>query len=223
MGIIFFLGTESALGARPFVTDDARLSPLGGCQLESWIRQKNNSHEFWMLPGCNPKGNFEVTMGLGYANKETYSKPTELVVQGKTLFRDLQPNNRAIGLALGRIFHSSVNSGSNLNGSSYVNLPISQSLNNDKHILHGNVGVVRNTGSNELKITWGLGSELSYSKRIQGVTELFGYSNDRPYLQVGARYSVLPNQLQFDATVGQQWNGFKDTHWISFGFRFTPQ
>ena len=59
----------SAQAARPFVTDDARLTAAGSCQLESWTRLNRaskpsaRSEEFWAFPACNPSGNFEVTLG----------------------------------------------------------------------------------------------------------------------------------------------------------------
>ena len=59
-----------AVAARPFVTDDARLTNAGSCQLESWARLYRDSHETWALPACNPTGNFEVTAGGGYARSD---------------------------------------------------------------------------------------------------------------------------------------------------------
>ena len=48
--------TLHAQAARPFVTDDARLTTAGSCQLESWIRICPESRESWAQPACNPGG-----------------------------------------------------------------------------------------------------------------------------------------------------------------------
>jgi hypothetical protein len=55
------------------------------------------------------------------------------------------------------------------------------------------------------------------------IAETFGDHKAKPYWQTGARYSLIPNQLQIDATVGQQYNGTSNMRWISFGLRFFPE
>jgi len=52
-----------AWAARPFMTDDARLTTGGSCQLETWSRRYSDRSEFWALPACNPTGNLEITAG----------------------------------------------------------------------------------------------------------------------------------------------------------------
>mgnify|MGYP000311272987 CR=1 FL=1 len=51
----------------------------------------------------------------------------------------------------------------------------------------------------------------------------FGDNKNNPYWQLGARYSVVPNFFQIDATTGRQFNGGVETRWISFGLRITPE
>ena len=41
-----------ALAARPFVTDDARLTTAQSCQLETWVRTYPDSREAWALPAA---------------------------------------------------------------------------------------------------------------------------------------------------------------------------
>ncbi len=68
MRSFFFLSAllhVPAKAARPFVTDDARLTTAGSCQLESWTRFYADSTEVWALPACNPTGNLELTLGVG--------------------------------------------------------------------------------------------------------------------------------------------------------------
>lgn len=64
---LFFLTCIKAYAARPFVTDDARLTTPKSCQLESWSRTYKNSTEIWALPACIVNGNLEITAGLGLA------------------------------------------------------------------------------------------------------------------------------------------------------------
>lgn len=83
-----------AEAARPFVTDDARLTTAGSCQLESWTRFYADSTEVWALPACNPTGNLELTLGGGRARYQdtSLSSSEDYVLQAKTLFRTLETN-----------------------------------------------------------------------------------------------------------------------------------
>ena len=214
--------TAQAFAARPFVTDDARLTTAGSCQLESWQRQYQNSREFWVLPACNLHGNFEVTMGAGYAQATASPSATDYVLQGKTLFQELSPNGWGWGLAVGKIAHPSINPGPNLLGNTYAYIPISRSFWDDEVIVHTNLGTLRDTATGTVNGTWGFGSEIKLTDRTLGIVEMFGDNHNRPYWQVGARYAVIPNLFQIDATVGKQWNGFSESRWFSVGIRFTP-
>lgn len=216
------LNPKNADAARPFVTDDARLTNDGSCQLESWSRQYKSSREFWALPACNLNGNFEVTMGVGYAKPNDLSSSTDYVVQGKTLYRELSTNDWGWGLAIGKIAHPSINPGPNLMGNTCAYVPISQSFRDDKIVLHTNLGVLRDTATGTVIGTWGVGSELKISERTLGIIEMFGDNHNKPYWQLGTRYSIVPNVFQVDATLGKQWNGLTESRWISIGLRFTP-
>ena len=89
---LFLLLPSLAFAARPFVTDDARLTTAGSCQLESWARIYPQSRELWMLPACNPGGNFEITAGAGMAHNDHAPRSDDYVLQAKTLFKPLESN-----------------------------------------------------------------------------------------------------------------------------------
>ena len=99
------MASTCSYAARPFVTDDARLTNAESCQLESWSRSYKTSHEFWVLPACNVAGNFEVTAGTGTATSPGQSSTNDSILQGKTLFRELSTNGWGWGLAFGRVNH----------------------------------------------------------------------------------------------------------------------
>jgi hypothetical protein len=42
-------------------------------------------------------------------------------------------------------------------------------------------------------------------------------------MQAGVRYNLIPGLFQLDTTAGSQLGGSRDTQWISFGLRFTPE
>ena len=68
--LLMLAAVADAHAARPFVTDDARLTTAGSCQLESWMRVYRQSEEIWALPACNPSGNLEFTVGGGKARND---------------------------------------------------------------------------------------------------------------------------------------------------------
>ena len=208
--------------ARPFVTDDARLTNAESCQLESWSRSYKTSHEFWVLPACNVAGNFEVTAGTGTATSSGQASTNDFILQGKTLFRELSPNGWGWGLAFGKVNHPDISPGPNLLGNTYAYIPVSFSTNNDQVIFHTNVGWLRDKATGEHRATWGLGSEIQATPRLLLIAESFGDHQNNPYWQIGARYAIVPNLFQIDTTIGRQFNGSMETRWISFGLRITP-
>lgn len=211
-----------AFAARPFVTDDARLTTAGSCQLESWMRIYPDSKELWALPACNPTGNLEFTVGGGRARHDDAPATSDYVFQAKTLFRPLETNDWGIGFAVGTIRHPEINPGPNMLGNTYAYIPLSVSLNDDKVILHANLGWLKDKASGQNNLSWGVGGEFKLHARLLGIAETFGDNRSMSYGQVGVRYSVRPDLFQVDATIGQQLSGPGKNHWLSFGIRYTP-
>ncbi len=211
-----------AFAARPFVTDDARLTTAGSCQLESWMRIYPDSKELWALPACNPTGNLEFTVGGGRARHDDAPATSDNVFQAQTLFRPLETNDWGIGFAVGTNRHPEINPGPNMLGNTYAYIPLSGSLNDDKVILHANLGWLKDKASGQNNLSWGVGGEFKLHARLLGIAETFGDNRSMSYGQVGVRYSVRPDLFQVDATIGQQLSGPGKNHWVSFGIRYTP-
>lgn len=219
-GCTLLCGTSYA--ARPFVTDDARLTTAGSCQLESWSRVYRDSVELWALPACNPFGNLEITAGIGVAKSDRQSGTSDQVYQLKTLFRPLVANDWGIGLAVGTVRHPAVNPGPNQFGNTYAYIPFSMSFADNRLVLHVNVGLLRDRRSERNSTTWGVGAEIKLAERWLGIVETFGDNHEKPLWQFGARYSIVPDRVQIDATLGHQFSGEVAERWFSFGLRLTP-
>lgn len=217
------LAGTPAHAARPFVTDDARLTTAGSCQVESWMRIYPDSRELWALPACNPGGNFEVTFGGGYAKHDSESGTADYVLQAKTLIRPLTSNDWGLGLAAGTVRHPEIHPGPNQLGNTYAYVPFSVSFADDAVVVHANLGWLRDRDSQRDALTWGIGGEFRLNERLIGIAEAFGDNHDQPFWQTGLRYAILPDLLQVDATVGQRFGGTSEERWISFGVRFTPE
>ncbi len=206
----------AAHAARPMITDDARTVDAKACQVESWVRTNQGNKEYWALPACNFTGNLELTLGGARTADATGTSTTDIVLQGKTLFKPMDTNGWGIGLALGAIKHPG-------NGRSvsdlYGYVPTSFSFRDDKFFLHTNVGVLRNQVTSTTRITWGLGSETQLGERTWLIAEAFQQQEGRPFFQAGVRYWIVPNRVQIDATLGNRFGSRTDERWFSIGLR----
>lgn len=208
--------------ARPFVTDDARLTTGGSCQLESWTRIYSTSQEVWALPACNPFGNLEFTVGGGRSFVSDVSSD-DYLFQAKTLLRPLTTNSWGWGLAVGTIQHPEITPGPNMFGNIYAYIPASMSFYDDNLITHMNLGWLKDKATGFDIMSWGLGNEIKLLPRLLGIAEIYGDNQAMSYGQIGFRYSIVPDIFQVDATIGQQLSGSGDSQWYSFGIRYTPE
>lgn len=211
----FLLLPLAAGAARPMITDDARLTDAGACQVESWVHRQHGQREWWALPACNPGGNFELTLGGGLAWADGRQQSGALVVQGKTLFKPLATNGYGIGLAAGY----AAQPGSAHAGNPYFYVPTSFSLADDRVVFHTNLGYTRRHENREHRLTWGLGSEIQLTPRAWLIAESYGQDEGKPFVQAGLRYWIVPGHLQVDATYGTRLGRGGEENWLSLGLR----
>lgn len=220
--LLILLVPLSTYAARPLVTDDARLTKSGSCQVESWVKTYSGGNEFWALPACNPFGNFEVTLGTAISKQKNEPTTDDYIFQAKTLFKELSDGGWGMGMAIGTAQHENkLYPGPNGIGSTYVYFPISHSFLDDKLITHVNLGYIHYKHSSQESVTWGLGGEYKLKDNLLYVLESFGDHRTSAYAQTGLRYSIVPDILQVDTTVGRQFNTDNST-WLSIGVRYTP-
>ncbi|MDE2598756.1 MAG: hypothetical protein KGL40_03930 [Rhodocyclaceae bacterium] len=207
--------SPSAQAARPMVTDDARIVDDKSCQLESWVKTRRDSEEYWALPSCNFSGNLELALGGASTRANGESRTSDVVLQGKTLFKTLEPNGWAWGLTAGIAHHPDL--AREMIGDIYAYIPASFSFRDDKVVLHTNLGWARTQDKHHDAMLWGLGSEVEMTSRTWLIAEIYGENQGNPYYQIGLRHWVVPNRVQVDATYGNRNNG--GDNWISIGLR----
>ncbi len=202
------------------ITDDARLTDAGACQVESWAHLHGKEREFWALPACNPGGNFELTLGGALAFSDGERQSSAFVVQGKTLLKPLETNGYGIGFAAGYAKQP----GSEASGSPYFYIPVSFSFADDRVVIHTNIGDLNERESHSHRLTWGIGSELQTSERLYIIAESYGQDKSNAYFQTGLRYWIVPGHIQVDTTYGSQFGHVHDKYWVSIGLRLiTPR
>jgi len=202
--------------ARPMVTDDARIVDGKSCQLESWIKRNRDSSEYWALPACNFSGNLELTLGGAFTRGDDISQTSDVVLQGKTLFRPLQSNGWGSGLVFGADRHPAERASG---FDAYVYSPNSFSFADDRFVLHVDAGWLRSQVSHEGRATWGVGSETQLTERTWFIAETFSQTESKPSYQLGLRHWLVQDRLQIDTTYGDRFGGRGAAQWFSVGLR----
>ena len=205
----------AAHGARPFVTDDARIVEPGGYQIETFIKRQHTfgEREFWFLPAHTPGSNVELTLGGIWVSQplEEDTGRRTLVAQAKTLLRKLETNGTGFALTLGALRQSG-------NTNPYVNGIASFSLADDRVVIHSNLGARRDAEEAITRGTWGLGTEIPLNPRLIGIGEIYGERGQSPTRHVGLRFWAVPNRVQIDSTLGQQY-GYPERRFHTIGLR----
>jgi hypothetical protein len=215
--ILLCFSTANSFAARPLITDDARIIDPQSCQLESWAKASKNTEEYWALPACNPLGFFELTLGGSKFQGDDAVGSADRVIQAKTVFRQLKPNDWSIGLALGRASH--LYKSEERHHDTYGYIPITWSFDDDQKFLHLNLGAVKRQFDPTLRKTWGLGAELEITPRTFLIGETFGVDGAKPSYQAGVRHWFIPNKFQVDLTTGSKSQYTSDSRWFSIGIR----
>ena len=218
--IALLLAAPAAQAARPFVTDDARVVDPGGCQIETFYKRQREfrERELWLLPACNPWGTVELSLGAVYVDSTQPGDSRAVLAQGKVLLKALESGGSgyALTLGVGRVQPFQAQPATN----PYFNGIGSFSLFGDRIVVHSNLGAVRDRQSDLTRGTWGLGAELLLlAPRVYGILEQYGQRKDKPTLHTGLRIWIVPNRMQFDATVGQQHAAPLDRRFSTIGLR----
>ena len=216
--------------ARPYFTDDARITPGGGCQVESWVqhhRPAGGGTELWALPACNPGGNLEITAGLNRLPSEG-GQPWNgnALVQVKTLLRSLDT-----GIGTGFAAGATARTGGPSNASSPSALSSAYAYNvtsiafaDEAFVLLTLAGIKRDRETQRTIALWGVGSETRLFRRgdqeLLLAAEVYGSDRGSPSWQGGFRFWVVKEKVQVDAVVGRQIGSHDiDRSWWSIGVR----
>ena len=209
--LVSALGTPAAYAGRPMVVDDAAIVGAGNCQLESWMQDNPNSREYWAVPACNVGGNLEVAFG-GARITGAQGGYIAGVVQGKTLFKPLERNGWGTGLVFGNQFSRATG----VVGDLYVSAPISFSFQDDRLLVHANLGWLREKNAARDVATWGVGAETRLSKRTTLTSETFGQQRGKTFVQLGLKHWLVIDRVQLDATYGNRVGG-RPERFVSLG------
>lgn len=199
---------------RPMIVEDATILAPNACQLESWMQDSRGSTEYWAVPACNFTGNLELALG-GARLADDAGHTTVSTIQGKSILRALQKNGWGTAIVIDAERRTSGNTGAidNLYGSGIVSF----SFSDDRTLIHTNLGARRSLDEHRTYLTWGIGQETKLSERISMTAEIFGEQRGKRFYQFGARYAVVPEKVQVDASYGNRFPSRSYQQWISVG------
>jgi hypothetical protein len=190
------LAGGAAHAGRPMVADDAAIVPAGECQVEAWREHHPGNTQYWAAPHCNFGGNWELIAGAGSLDPGPSRGSTGALLAAKTVFRELKPNDWALGLSLADQVAPG-GAGSTV----AISVPLTLSLLDDRLHIDLNGGWMHQrrfrTGA-----TWAAGAEWSASDRIGLTLETYGFG--RAYAQAGLRVVTLDGKVVLDAALGDR-------------------
>lgn len=204
--LLLTLCAPAAQAGRPMAADDAAILDPRQCQLETWAQHGKAQNEYWTAPACNFGGGWELAAGAGRArNLAGGGQDTLSLLQAKTLLRAPQDDGWGVGLVLAGQWRAGASSNRDLS----LNLPLSVELAGDRAILHANLGWLRLRGQQEpasprLQRSWALGLELAAGERAAFTAEAYGRQRAGSYMQLGARYSLIPGRADIDIAYGDR-------------------
>ncbi|WP_373991257.1 hypothetical protein [Duganella sp. BuS-21] len=201
-----------AHAGRPMVVDDAAIVAANSCQLETWVQKNRDSTEYWAVPACNFTGNLEAALGAARV-KDGAGQYSLAVLQGKTVFKPLVTNGWGVGLVFGNQFKP----GDSLSGDTYASVPVSFSFQDDRFLMHANVGLLREKATKRRGKTWGVGSELQLNEQTGLTSEIFSQQRGRPLFQIGVRHWIVTDRVQLDASYGARLGGGSAERFLSVG------
>jgi hypothetical protein len=207
-------------GARPMVTDDARIVDAKACQVEAWVRRNRDSTESWALPACNPLGGFELTFGGARTREGGTGAFTDELLQVKTILRPLDERGLGVGIAAGTLRRPHRESARGWPGDTYAYVPVSIAMSGEDWVLHVNAGAARHRDQRRTIATWGLGNEVRLRDGLYFIPEIFATDGGRPFYQAGLRQWVVKDRMQVDATYGNRAVSESHERWFSIGVRF---
>lgn len=137
-------------------------------------------------------------------------------MQAKTVFRPLEKNGWGIGLTIANQFRQ----GSGFSGDLSMLVPVTLSLLDDQVLVHANAGWLRLHASGQQDGFWATGAEWAVRPRLTLTLEAYGTGRGHGFTQAGARFSIIPERLAFDAGIGSRIGRLGTERYASVGLTF---
>jgi hypothetical protein len=193
--------------------------------LEAW----HGDAASWVLPACQPFRRLEVTAGVGSIWEEGGNHRAEYVIQGKTLFRDLEEDSFGIGLVAGAGLDPLAQLAGAPLPAAFAYVPFSVGVRDRFLTVHQNVGWRFQRADSDAPpshvahvLTWATRLDVRATPNLKLMGEMFGEGRMTPEYQFGLRTELVPDRLLLDVSYAvHRGQGLGGTGLI-IGFAWTP-
>ncbi len=195
-------------------TDDADIVSAKHCQLESAVTRSSGLQASYQLnTACQFIEGIESS--ISYTDQFVDAGKGQWSAQVKGVIQPMSQWGMAASLQI-----SQQNEKDKESIQWFLNIPFSLVyLNNSLHI-DSNIGYQYSPRNLNL-LRWSLASNLALTPKTSVSVDTYNQDQHAPLLQSAIHYSILPNILTFEASIGQRLNTFRE-RWFGFGLSFTP-
>jgi hypothetical protein len=210
--------SSPAWAGRPLVTEDAGVLNRGECELESFAgRTREPTVRLqWVQVGCGTGFNTQLAVGAG-REKSDEGRATTGALTGKTFVRELTDEQAGFVFAYtlaGAKQHSDSFGHENTELKAVVTVPRGDWL------FHGNLGWERSHVERSTHTLFALAVERSGALGpVDLMAEVFGDDSEAAWVQLGARWAVIPERVFIDGSWGIQTNSERSKQ-VTVGVKF---
>lgn len=193
-----------ARAGRPLATEDAGVLSRGECEFESyagrqWADDSPRARTLWAQLGCGVGAKSQLALGAGN-EKFSGERTTVAAVSGKTSLRELTETNTGVALAYA-LLGARAPGGSFRHESTEIKAVVT--VPRGEWLFHGNLGARIPRRDGVYSTLWGVAAERPEALGpLDLMAEVFGDNHSEPWVQVGARWSVVPKRFFLDASWG---------------------
>jgi hypothetical protein len=188
--------------------------------VETWVDRSRIASDTWVVPACNFGAGIEWQLGGARTFADGTSVFSEAYAQGKAAFVSVNDHPWGVGLVLG-VLRSPAREVKRGWSDPYVLVPVSFRLGSAGALLHLNAGWLRDRGGQRNLTLWGVAAEAPVGD--SGFTVLgegFGENSRNPWLRIGARWTAIPNRLDFDLSAVARSGGTRAERFVSLGLYY---
>lgn len=220
--LLMFANIQLAQAGRPIETDDASVTALRTCQLDFWTETSLEVRQDNFNGGCNFLGNGEFSLGLGavHGNQEDQTLSS---LGYKHIFKHFTHSTAGYGLAASREW-GRLKSTDESSQETLLTTIASVPLKGEDLLLHLNLGYLQYSDQiqSDNSVFKAAALDYSFTERIGFSVETFSGVEDSLSWRVGARYTLIPDFLQIDASYGSDYGTFQGARAFTVGFGITP-
>jgi hypothetical protein len=212
---------DTAWAGRPLLTEDAGVLASRACELESFLARPQGWNTTVRSAQISCGASDRTQLGIALAN-ETSSSTSQLTLAGKTALIELTADRAGLALAYGAVWQQSPHERFRhqaMEAKAVLTMPVG------RYLVHANTGWIGHRGTEGTRadrLTWNLALERPNAiDAVDLMTELVGDNKNAPWMNVAARWAIVPGRLFLDGSWGIQGNARKDkqlTLGIKIGF-----